>query len=186
MAIIFFSTETLSLEGSLHSVIQFNWFYMKKWSFIDLSLFLVAIFVLDKSWHSSGTQCHRFLENGLERAKTQLCHSVCYSWSSNQLTACRRRMIIYFPQLQSTVESLVHTISWTWIIPWPNHTEYLPLLPNFQNITDSSSQSQFATLTNTNTKKYFWWIPVCSLCSFPLPSPIPLQYSGGIFVSSCL
>lgn len=41
---------------------------------------------------------------GLERAKTQLCDR----WSNSQLRAWRRRMIINFPQLWSTVESLVH------------------------------------------------------------------------------
>lgn len=109
---------------------------------------------------------------GVERAKTQSCGS----WSDNQFTAYRMRIIINSSQLRSTVESLVMHINWIQVIPWPNHTEYLPLLPGFQNITHSSSQSQFATLV-CSKKKVLLVDPSVQfdLLSISQPNPTPIS-----------
>lgn len=188
MAIIIFCTETLSLEDSLHSVIQFHGFYLKKWSFMDLSLFLVASFVLDKSLHESiRNTVPQIKKFGLEWAKTQLCHTVCDSWSNNQLRACRRRIIINFPQLPSTVESLVHAHQLN-----PNN----PLAQPHRVSSTSPKLSEYPwqqepepvcyTCLFKHKKVHVVDPSVCSLSSLLFPSPIPLQYPGRILVSSCL
>lgn len=104
----------------------------------------VTSFELDKSLHESIRNTVPQIKK-IERAKTQLCGS----WSNNQFTACRRRMMIYFPQLQSTVESLVHAHQ---------------LNPN-----NPLAQPHRVSSTSSKLSEYYWEQqpePVCYTCLY--------------------
>lgn len=101
-----FCTEALSLEDSLHSAIQFHGFYLKKLSFIHLSLSLVASFVFDKSLNESIRNLVPHIKKLVWRELRPSC--VIAGVTINLQHAEESRMIIKIPQLRSTVESLVH------------------------------------------------------------------------------